>query len=214
MNRKETYEVFDKNEYGDLSPVSRVKVCEGEDQDGRVEGHRAQLLLQIHQKYIHMWNNSPSIPTESLQKVSSNQSCRKDRRRRGIGMGPEFLEGSCERGKVLSLWNLFHWLGGSSGQIGSFRGLRGECGSWHEAKQDKERPAQMVLATSSHFPARDMYLLVCAVTGCWNSSFSGLTWGENLALLCRDSLKGLECSLGQNWSRMECRFTIGAPLST
>ena len=40
------------------------------DQDGGEEGCGAHLSLQIHQKYICMWNNSHRIPTESMQEIS------------------------------------------------------------------------------------------------------------------------------------------------
>ena len=48
------------------------------DQDGRIEGHGAHLFPQIHQKYIYMGDNSHRISTELWQKISYNQSCKKD----------------------------------------------------------------------------------------------------------------------------------------
>lgn len=45
------------------------------DQDGRIEGHGAHLLPQIHQKHIYMWNSFHRIPIGSLQK-SSNKAVR------------------------------------------------------------------------------------------------------------------------------------------
>ena len=48
------------------------------DQDGRIEGHGAHLLPQIHQKHIFMWNNCHRITTKLWQKITYNQNCKKD----------------------------------------------------------------------------------------------------------------------------------------
>ena len=68
--------------------------------------------LQIHQKYIYIWNNSYRTPTEGWQKTADlpkgkklhtylgrAKEKRKNRDKR-IGMGPAPVEGSCEGGKV------------------------------------------------------------------------------------------------------------------
>ena len=93
--------------------------------------------------------------------------------------------------------NLPHQPGGQPGQMRSFRGWRGECGSWPVAPQGRERPGQTVLATSLHFPARDGHMLVCAATG-----FSGQTQGEDLVWPLGDSPKGLECGHGREEVRL------------
>ena len=61
-----------------LTSNNKKIFAEGGDQDGRIEGHGAHLLPQIHKKYIYTWNNSHRIPTERWQKISYNQSCKKD----------------------------------------------------------------------------------------------------------------------------------------
>ena len=73
---------------------------------------RSPSSPQIHQKYIHMWNNSYRTPTERWQKTSDfpkgkklpsylgkAKEKRKNRDKR-IGTGPAPLGRSCEGGKV------------------------------------------------------------------------------------------------------------------
>ena len=73
---------------------------------------RSLSSLQIHQKYIYMWNNSYRTPTERWQKTSDfpkdkklptylgrAKEKRKNRDKR-IGTGPAPLGVSCEGGKV------------------------------------------------------------------------------------------------------------------
>ena len=73
---------------------------------------RSPSFPQIHQKCIHIWNNSYRTPTKCWQKTSEFPKGRKipmylgkakekrKNRDKRIGMGPEPLGGSCEGGKV------------------------------------------------------------------------------------------------------------------
>ena len=73
---------------------------------------RSPSSLQIHQKYIYLWNNFYRTPTERWQKTSDfpkgkklptylgrAKEKRKNREKR-IGTGPAPLGRSCEGGKV------------------------------------------------------------------------------------------------------------------
>ena len=170
-------------------------------QDGEVEGHGIHLLPQICQKYFYIWNGSHRISTESLQKIPYNQSCKEDSPLNWVGWREK---GEEEVGQDLQSWegavkddhfphpgNLLHWPWDPPGQIGSFRGRRGECRGSLATLQSRETP-QMVQAVLPHFWAQDTCLLVWAATGCWNLGFRGQTQGWDVVWLWGNSPKGLE----------------------
>ena len=88
------------------------KTIAGDLQDGRgVKTWRSPFSVEIHQKYIYMWNNSYRTPTESWRKTSDFPKDKKlptyqgraiekrKNRDKRIRMGPVPLGGSCEGGK-------------------------------------------------------------------------------------------------------------------
>ena len=101
-----------------LSIISHTKMqiknhsAEGPSRWQRSKMSRSPSSLQIHQKYIYMWNNSYRTPTEHWQKTSDFPKGKKlptylgrakdKRKNRGkrIGMGLAPLGGSYEGGKV------------------------------------------------------------------------------------------------------------------
>ena len=78
----------------------------------RIKTWRSHSSLQIHQKYIYMWNNSYRTPTELWQKTSDLPKGKKlltylgrakekgKNRDKRIRTRPVPLGGSCEGGKV------------------------------------------------------------------------------------------------------------------
>ena len=64
------------------------------------------------------------------------------------------------------------------------------------SRQNTERPAQTVHATTLYSPAREAWLLGHTGPGCWNLGFSKQTQGEVWGWLHGDSLKGLEWGPG------------------
>ena len=73
---------------------------------------RSPSSLQIHKKYVYMWNNFYRTPTEHWQKTSDFPKGKKlprylgrakekrNSRNKRIGTGPAPVGGSCEGGKV------------------------------------------------------------------------------------------------------------------
>ena len=86
-----------------------------------------------------MWNNSHRIPTESLQKILYNQSCKKD--------PYVYNEGKREKrrnhNRTCTPGNLLHYLGNVLKHTGSIRVWRGESASWPVAlRVEKEQQKQ------------------------------------------------------------------------
>ena len=99
---------------------------------------RSPSSLQIHQKYIYLWNNFYRTPTERWQKTSDfpkgkklptylgrAKEKRKNREKR-IGTGPAPLGRSCEGGKVSTHKEAPSLTGMGSGQ-GKIWSHRREC---------------------------------------------------------------------------------------
>ena len=88
--------------------------------------------------------------------------------------------------------NLFHQLRGPPRQIESFRGLRGECGSWpvlHRVKRDQHRRSW------SHH-----HLSQCKTRACWCAQWLGLQGtdpGRGLDLAAQRQSKGREVCPGR-----------------
>ena len=123
----------------------------------------------------------------------------KKKKKKGIGVGPAPLRGSCEREKFHSPWEgpspAVRW----AGTEGELQSLRGEWSSWIVVGRT-ERDLQRRSWPSHCSPQLEAsWWLVSAGPGCWNSSFREQTWGENWAWLHGDSLKGLECGPSHNW---------------
>ena len=121
-------------------------------------------FLQIHQKYIYMWNSSHRTPTECWQKTSdfpkgkklptylSRAKEKRKSRDKRIGTGPAPLGGSCG-GKVSTHQEALHWQrwGVAGGKLRSHGGEHSNSGA--ESKMEKFLHRGSV-PTSTHQPER------------------------------------------------------------
>ena len=117
-------------------------------------------------------------------------------------------EGAVKEERFPHPTNLLHQLRGLVGQIGSFRGSRGECGPAGYRETSTDRPC--------HVTALSTCLLVCAMAGFWNLGFSGQS-GERIQFGCTETARrawSVAQVATEGACRMEHGFTIRAPLST
>ena len=151
-----------------------------------------------------MWNSSHRIPPECWQKMSYNQSCKKNhhvtlwgkRKIKEIRMGPVGLGRSCAR-EMFFLpshpGSLLQWMGNQLKQLGKLRGPEeSAAASLQQARQtegDQHRgslPTHCTSKTKIHTCWGTQQL---DAKTCTSVNRSG---GEDLVWLCRDNPKGLE----------------------
>lgn len=113
-------------------------------------------------------------------------------------MGPAPWKGAVKEEMFPRSGDLLYRLGGSVGQIGSFRGLRGQCGNRPAVLQGRESAAQTILAMPLHFPACDAPAGVCS-SWVLQLRLQQTDPGRDSGWVHGDSPTGLERGTGHTW---------------